>query len=167
MSDLIPSTTVNGPLTMWGQAIVVARQDKDVSLLPITTSTTSLSSTAQAASTGSQIPEQTSAVTSATSLSTKQASGLSTGAKAGIVIGAVVGALFLFGLAFGLLQRRRRKVKKTSMYPNEFALKHEEHKPQAELSATREGRFGEMSELNAPLELDSTARSELATANAR
>jgi hypothetical protein len=114
-SDLA-TTAISGPVTMWGQPVVVEFEQKDLTLFStsVSTSSTSSSTTASPSATTQQA-----VITSAVSPtpSTNPHSGLSTGAKAGIGVGVVIVALFLVGLASFFLIRKRKAGQKAGQKP--------------------------------------------------
>lgn len=106
-TDLLPSTTLTGPLTMWGQPIEVAFRQQDLSLYTMGTSS-------PASQTNIQPPSNP--VTQAPpsiihTLAPSNDSGLSAGAKAGIGIGVAGVGLALFGFALFLFRRGRRRAR--------------------------------------------------------
>lgn len=160
-SDLSPSTTVSGPLTMWGQPIEVAFRQQDLSLY--TTSTTAPASSAnaqpssnpitQAAATSTPIPP----LTSPTSAPSNNNS-LSTGAKAGIGLGVAAIGMFLLLLALFLLWRRRRRARSEEQHlMGTFSEPKEKEIPGRE-EAEERPQLAELETL--PPELDSSARVE-------
>ncbi|KAJ5495480.1 hypothetical protein N7539_000596 [Penicillium diatomitis] len=125
------STEIVGPVTIWGQPILIAMESSDLSLFVPATTTTSLSSmspaqtsTSHVSSSGSSsTPSSSSASSSFTTQSSSTqstlsptsapgtiTSGLSSGTKAGIGIGAGVGVLGIIALIAAIfIFRRRRK----------------------------------------------------------
>ena len=99
---------------MWGQAIQIAFQRRDLPLYTTVTTTSTPSTTAKP-TTGAQ-PSSTAvaqaAATAASPTSTpKPSNGLSTGAKAGIGAGAALAVTFLIALVVFLLWRRKAKAR--------------------------------------------------------
>ncbi len=161
-SDLLPSTTVSGPLTMWGQPIEVAFRQQDLSLYTTSTSSPVSSANAQpssnpvtqAAATATPLPP----LTSPTSAPSNNNS-LSTGAKAGIGLGVAVIGMFLLGLALFLLWRRRRRARSEEQHLiGTFSETKEKEIPCREEVKER-SQLAEFETL--PPELDSNARVEL------
>lgn len=164
-TDLQSSTTVNGPVTMWGQPIEVAFQQADLSYYTTSASSTSTSSTSSATAQPSSIPTTPSAATATSPPSTSSAvatGGLSPGAQAGI--GACVGlvGLSLIGVALFLFWRKRRVValdhQPTKVYFNETKEK--------EKGINNDNMLGELEQASRrPPELDSSTRAELSEYN--
>jgi LPXTG-motif cell wall-anchored protein len=104
-SDLA-TTAISGPVTMWGQPVMVEFQQKDLTLFSTSVST---SSTRSATASPSATTKQAAVTSTAPPTpGTNPNSGLSTGAKAGIGVGIAIGALFLLGVAFFFLRRKRK-----------------------------------------------------------
>jgi hypothetical protein len=126
-SDLA-TTAISGPVTMWGQPIVVEFEQKDLTLFSTSTSTPSTSS----ATPGPSATTKQTAVTSTAppTPSTNPSSSLSTGAKAGIGVGAAVVAIFFLGIAAFFLRRNRKAGRKpTSGLGGTAELPGDETKP--------------------------------------
>ncbi|PGH10409.1 hypothetical protein GX51_00168 [Blastomyces parvus] len=111
-------SVVTGPITMWGQAILVQFQSKDLSLYTDAITTSGLSTTTTASQTASQPtpsqpvnnnqPSPTSPPVSPPPSDGNQP-GLSTGAKAGIAIGVVGAVAILLALVFFIRRSRSRR----------------------------------------------------------
>ncbi|OJD26472.1 hypothetical protein ACJ73_02148 [Blastomyces percursus] len=108
-------SVVTGPITMWGQPILVQFQSKDLSLYTNASTTTSSPSTSTTASQTSTQPTPSQPAsnnqpppTSLPPSSDGNEPGLSAGAKAGIAIGAVGAVAILIGLVFFIRLSRRR-----------------------------------------------------------
>ena len=161
-SDLLPSTTVSGPLTMWGQPIEVAFRQQDLSLYTTSTSAPASSANAQpssnpvtqAAATATPLPRLTSP-TSAPSSSNS----LSTGAKAGIGLGVAVIGMFLLGLALFLFWRRRQRAHSEAQYPMGTFSRSKEKEIPCRKEALERSQLTEFE--NLPPELDSSAIVEM------
>jgi LPXTG-motif cell wall-anchored protein len=113
----LTTTAISGPISMWGQPVVVEFQQKDLTLF--STSTSSISSSTSSRSSGTASPSATTAQPAITSTgsptpSTDPKSGLSTGAQAGIGVGVAIVALILLAIAAFFLRRKR----KASQKPN-------------------------------------------------
>jgi hypothetical protein len=100
----LTTTTITGPVTMWGQPVMVEFQKEDLSLFSTSTSTSS-STTASPSATRTQ-PAATSPVSATPS--TKPNIGLSTGAKVGIGVGVAIAVLLLLGVGIFFLRRKRK-----------------------------------------------------------
>lgn len=169
-SEIDPSVTVtvSGPVTMWGQPIEVAIQDKDVSLFTTSTSSSITSSTAQPSSTASASATSTGVSPPAQSAlfpSLDDSSGLSTGAVAGIAVVAVVFGVTLLALLLWFLRSRRRGQARSRR--DDFAGTQANNKPALDLSNNiykddPRSNVGAMVEMHSPpMELDSGLRAEL------
>ncbi|KAL4811607.1 hypothetical protein BDW67DRAFT_171596 [Aspergillus spinulosporus] len=111
----ITTSTVSGPITMWGQPITVAYEESDLPLFITTTTATSTArallstatNSAQSSDTG--VPETTAVDEIASSDAEESSAGLSTGAKAGIGAGAAAAGVIIFALLFLLFRRSRHR----------------------------------------------------------
>ena len=101
------STTVTGPIIMWGQPISVEFQQRDLTLF--TTITSTMASTAQPSNTATRPTVSPTVSMVSTSLPN---SGLSASAKAGISVAAVICALIVLGIIVFLILRRRKAMKR-------------------------------------------------------
>ena len=110
--DILQAATVSGPLTMWGQPIEFAFQQKDLSRY--TTNTSAPTSSASAPPTSSPVMLAVATATSLLSVTSPTSapgnynnknnnSSFSTGTKAGIEIGVAVIAILMLVCAFFLL----------------------------------------------------------------
>ncbi|KAL2371872.1 hypothetical protein BDBG_07399 [Blastomyces gilchristii SLH14081] len=109
-------SVVTGPITMWGQAILVQFESKDLSMYLSNTITTSSSSTSTTASQTSTQPTPSQPAnnnqpppTSLPPSSDGKEPELSAGAKVGIAIGAVGAVGILIALVFFIRRSRRRR----------------------------------------------------------
>ncbi|KLJ11386.1 hypothetical protein EMPG_09691 [Blastomyces silverae] len=111
-------SAVTGPITMWGQAIVVQFQSKDLSLYTDATTTSASSTGTTASETSTQPnpsqpanedqPSPTSPPSSLPPSGDGNQPGLSTGAKVGIAIGAVGAVAILIAIVFFIRRSRSR-----------------------------------------------------------
>ncbi|KIW03366.1 uncharacterized protein PV09_05574 [Verruconis gallopava] len=111
-NTLIVTSTLDGAslgqVTMWGQPITIAYQQKDLSLF----STSSSSASATGSVTLSNLASASTSNPVSSSSQTQPgntSSGLSTGAKAGIGVGVAVAVLAILGMAFFLFSRQKRQ----------------------------------------------------------
>ena len=116
--DIVSTTIVSGPITMWGQPIEVAFQERDLPFYTTSTSASVLSSIVSSStkaqpSSNSILPAATTRVSvdqSRTPISVPSASsGGSTSMNAGASIGFTLTGTFLVALALMLLWRRRQQ----------------------------------------------------------
>jgi LPXTG-motif cell wall-anchored protein len=102
----LTTTAISGPISMWGQPVVVEFQQKDLTLFSTSASTSSTSSGTASPSATTAQPAVTS--TGSPTPSTNPKSGLSTGAQAGIGVGVAIVALILLAIAAFFLRRKRK-----------------------------------------------------------
>lgn len=161
-SDLLSSTTVSGPLTMWGQPIEVAFRQQDLSLY--TTSTSAPASSANAQPSSNPVTQAAATVTSLPPLTSPTSApsnnnSLSTGAKAGIGLGVAVIGMFLLGFALFLLWRRGRRARSEEQHLSGTFSESKEKGISCREEANERSQLAELETL--PLELDSSAIVEI------
>ena len=165
----LTSTTISGPVTMWGQPIEVAFQRRDLSLyttstpVPITvTQSDSRSTSTSDTATPNSATATFSPVTSPISVSRKS-NGFSSGAKAGIGLGVAGIILCVMGFAFFLLWRRRqgRKHRAQSEEQHMGVPFNEAKEKEGPYYEEAKGLSQPVEVETLPFEVDSTARAEL------
>lgn len=131
-AEKLEQAVVTGPISMWGQAIIVQFRSKDLSLFisASTTSSTTPSLSPSPSSSPSRAPNNDQpSPTSPPAASppfddNNQSPGLSSGAKAGVAIGAVSAVVLLIALVLFIRRSRRRSRRRNNLLinPHPYAI---------------------------------------------